>query len=78
MLGEGNFNQNYIFSPYMTELLYCIGTAFSNSKEIDKCHCNLRTKSVKGSVVLKVIFNVLMENKPLPHIETQKTQYNLY
>lgn len=49
----------------MTKLLYYIGTVFSNSKEIDKCHCSLRTKSVKGSKVLKVILNVPMQKKPL-------------
>ena len=65
MLEEGNFNQNYVFSPYVTELLYYIGIAFSNSKEICKCHCTLRTKSIKGSRVLKVILNVPMEKKPL-------------
>jgi len=64
MLGEGNFNQNYIFFPYVTELLYYIGIAFSNSKEIGKCHCGLGTKSVNGSGVLKVILNVPIEKKP--------------
>lgn len=56
----------------MIELLYCVGIAFTNSKETDKYHCNLRNKSVKGPIVLKVIFNVPMENKPLPHVETQR------
>lgn len=65
MLGEESFNQNYVFSLYMTELLYNTGIAFSNSKEIGKSHCSLGTKFVKGSRVSKVILNVPMEKKPL-------------